>query len=195
MRNFFKNMKVSFMLASILYIAFGVVLLLWPNTARDVICFAFGAVLLVYGAITIISFFVHESRSGVFRLELILGVVSAAVGILFLLKPELVVSILPVVLGVYVVIDGLLNVKRALELRDLSYRRWAVVLGLSLGSVALGAFLLIRPAFIAEVIIMVMGGILIYNGVSDLWTLFKLGRITKDMTQNGIVHIDPLDIE
>lgn len=195
MKEFFKSMKISFILASILYIAFGVVLLIWPNTTRDIICFAFGAVLLVYGVITIISFFVHDSRLGAFRFELILGVISSGVGILFLLKPELVSSVLPVVLGIYIVIDALLNVKRALELKGLGYAHWPVVLGLSLVSVVLGAFILLRPAFITDVIIMVIGGVLIYNGISDLWALFKLGRVAKDLTKNGIIQVDPLDIE
>ena len=110
MREFLKNMKVSFLLASVLYIALGLVLLIWPGITSDLICLSFGLLLLIYGIITIISFFVHDSRLGTFRFELILGIVAAAAGLLFLIKPEFVKSVIPVVLGIYIIIAALLYI-------------------------------------------------------------------------------------
>lgn len=138
MREFLKNMKVSFLLASVLYIALGLVLLIWPG----IVCLSFGLLLLIYGIITIISFFVHDSRLGTFRFELILGIVAAAAGLLFLIKPEFFKSVIPVVLGIYIIIDALLNLKRSMELHSLQYGRWWVILVLSLVSVALGVLIL-----------------------------------------------------
>ena len=195
MREFLKNMKVSFLLASVLYIALGLVLLIWPGISRDLICLSFGVVLLIYGIITIISFFVHDSRLGTFRFELILGIVAAAAGLLFLIKPEFVKSVIPVVLGIYIIIDALLNLKRSLELHSLQYGRWWVILVLSLVSVALGVLILFRPGMTADVLIMVIGGVFVYNGLSDLWSIFKISRITKEYRKNNPIIIDPIDIE
>ncbi|MBC5736235.1 DUF308 domain-containing protein [Lawsonibacter sp. NSJ-52] len=195
MREFLKNMKVSFLLASVLYIALGLVLLIWPGISRDLICLSFGLLLLIYGIITIISFFVHDSRLGTFRFELILGIVAAAAGLLFLIKPEFVKSVIPVVLGIYIIIDALLNLKRSLELHSLQYGRWWVILVLSLVSVALGVLILFRPGMTADVLIMVIGGVFVYNGLSDLWSIFKISRITKEYRKNNPIIIDPIDIE
>ncbi|WP_243255301.1 HdeD family acid-resistance protein [Lawsonibacter faecis] len=188
-------MKVSFLLASVLYIALGLVLLIWPGISRDLICLSFGLLLLIYGIITIISFFVHDSRLGTFRFELILGIVAAAAGLLFLIKPEFVKSVIPVVLGIYIIIDALLNLKRSLELHSLQYGRWWVILVLSLVSVALGVLILFRPGMTADVLIMVIGGVFVYNGLSDLWSIFKISRITKEYRKNNPIIIDPIDIE
>lgn len=195
MREFFKNMKISFILAAALYIVLGLILLIWPNTSGDVICFSLGLLLLLYGVITIISFFVHDSRLGAFRFELVLGVAGTALGILFLARPSVVLSILPVVLGVYIIIDALLNLKRAVELRRMAYPYWWAVLILSLISVALGVFILFRPYMTARVLIMVIGGVFIYTGLSDLWTLFKLSRVTKAWRAEHPIEVDPIDIE
>ena len=195
MREFLKNMKVSFLLASVLYIALGLVLLIWPGISRDLICLSFGLLLLIYAIITIISFFVHDSRLGTFRFELILGIVAAAAGLLFLIKPEFVKSVIPVVLGIYIIIDALLNLKRSLELHSLQYGRWWVILVLSLVSVALGVLILFRPGMTADVLIMVIGGVFVYNGLSDLWSIFKISRITKEYRKNNPIIIDPIDIE
>ena len=141
MREYLKNMKISFFLAAILYIVLGLVLLIWPGITSSLVCFSFGLMLLIYGIITIISFFVHDSRQGSFRLELFLGIVAAGVGLVFLLRPDIVLSILPVVLGIYIVIDSLLNLKRALDLNRMNYSNWWVVLVLSLVSAALGVLI------------------------------------------------------
>ena len=117
MREFFHNMKLSFLLAAVLYVILGLVLLIWPGVSATVFCYAFGGILLIYGVVTIVSFFLRDSRQGSFVFELFLGIVAAALGLLFLLRPVIVASVLPVILGLFIVVDGLVNLKRALELR------------------------------------------------------------------------------
>lgn len=112
MREFFHTMKVSFLLAAILYVILGLVLLLWPGVSAVVFCYAFGGVLLAYGVVTVVSFFLRDSRQGSFVFELLLGIIAAALGLLFLLRPAIVATILPVILGLFIVVDGLVNLKR-----------------------------------------------------------------------------------
>ncbi len=195
MREFIRNMKVSYLLSAILYVALGVVLLIWPTLTKDIICFIFGVLLTAYGLITIISFLIHDSRLGNFRLELVIGVVAAAAGVLFLARPEFVTAIIPVILGVYIIIDALLNLRRALELRRMLYERWWIVVILSVGSIALGVLILLRPGLTADALIMLIGGVFVYTGLSDLWGLFLLNRVTKSYRKNHPIEIDPIDIE
>lgn len=195
MREWIKNMKISYLLAAVLYIVFGVVLILWPNTTGDVICTFLGAVLLVYGAITVISFFVHDSRMGAFGFDLVVGILAIALAILFLVRPEVLLSFLPVALGIYIVIDALLNLKRALDMRRMAYDRWWVVLALSLISAVLGVVILLRPVKTAALLIQLIGGVFVYTGLSDLWAIFKLNRISKLWQADHPIEVDPIDIE
>ena len=82
MREFFHTMKVSFLLAAILYVILGLVLLLWPGVSAVVFCYAFGGVLLAYGVVTVVSFFLRARRQGGFVFELLLGIIAAALGLL-----------------------------------------------------------------------------------------------------------------
>ena len=180
MNEYLKNRKLSFLLASILYLALGLVLLIWPGTATTVICYAFGAVLAIYGLVAIISFFV--SRKGGFAFELFLGIVAAGIGAFFLL-------------GIFIVIDGLLNLKRAFELHRLEYGRWFITLILSLVSVALGLLVVFQPYLAAEALIMLIGVVFIYEGLSDLWAIVKVTRLTKELRKRMPVEVDPIDVE
>lgn len=195
MKEFFRTIKINFLLASILYVVLGLVLLLWPHTSSSIICAGFGIFLLLYGAITIISFFVHDSRTGFLRFELILGILFAALGVFFLVRPDVVLSVLPVMLGIYIIIDALLNLKRAQELHRMAYERWWMILITSLISAVLGIVVLWNPLFLSDVIFRVVGAVLIYTGLSDLWSLFKLSRVTKAWRVEHPIVVDPIDIE
>ena len=116
-----KNLKLNFAAAAVLYLALGVVLLGWPDTTSNIICYAIGAVLLIYGLVSIISFLASREKTAALALQLVVGVVAAALGVFFLTQPRLILSIFPVLMGLFIIIVSLLSVKRAFELRRYRY--------------------------------------------------------------------------
>lgn len=194
MKERLKNMSISFVFLSVLYLLLGVVLLLWPNTVMDLICYAFGAILLLYGLFTVIGFYRSEDRRGGALLELFLGIVALAVGAVMVIYPALIQSIIPVILGLYIAIDGLLNLKRTLELHRMDFAGWNVNLILSLVSTALGIFVVFHPLLSEAALFRVIGVILVYAGGSDLWTLFQLSHWGKEYRKTHPVDVDPIDL-
>ena len=155
MREFFHNMKLSFLLAAVLYIILGLILLIWPGVSATVFCYAFGGILLIYGVVTIVSFFLRDSRQGSF----------------------------------------VVNLKRALELRRMLYLRWIVPLVLSAVSAVLGLVIVFQPFLAAEALVMLIGAVLIYEGLSDLWTIFRVSQWTKEYRKHHPVDVDQIDFE
>lgn len=193
MRDRLKNLTVSFVVLAILYVLLGLVLLLWPVTVMDVLCYLTGGILLLYGVFAIVGFCRAEERRAVSFLPLFLGIVAAAVGAVLLLQPALFQSILTIILGIYILIDGLLNLKRALELRRMEHGGWTIYLVLSLISVVLGLVVVFRPILAGAALVQLIGASLVYSGAADLWTLFQLSRWTKEYRKTHPVDVDPLD--
>lgn len=191
MKELFRHIKVNFFLAALVYLVLGVILTIWPHTSSTVICVGFGLFLLVYGIVTLVTIFLRSSRSGQFQFEMILGILFAGLGIFFLLRSDVVLSFLPVVIGIYIVIDALLNLKRAQELYRMGYVRWWITLVTSLISAALGILILWNPLFLSDFIFRMVGIVLIYTGVSDLVALFTVGHITRNWLRNN--PADPID--
>ena len=77
MKERLKNMTVSFVFLSVLYLVLGVVLLIWPTTVMNIICYLFGAILLLYGVFSIWGYCRNEDRKGSAFLSLFLGIVAA----------------------------------------------------------------------------------------------------------------------
>lgn len=194
MKERLKNMTVSFVFLSILYLVLGVVLLIWPTTVMNIICYLFGAILLLYGVFAIWGYYRNEDRKGSAFLGLFLGIVAAAVGAVMIIYPPLIQGIIPVILGLYIAIDGLLSVKRTLELHRMDFARWNLNLILSLVSAGLGVFVVFHPLLTEAALFRVIGVVLLYAGVSDLWTLLQLSRWTKEYRKTHPVDIDPIDL-
>lgn len=195
MRDRLKNLSVSFVLLSILYVLLGLVLLIWPATVMDMLCYLTGGILLLYGVFAIVGFCRAEMRTAGSFLTLLLGIVAAAVGAVLLLQPALFQSILTIILGIYILIDGLLNLMRTLELRRMEHRGWTIYLVLSLITVVLGLVVVFRPMLAGTTLVQLIGASLLYSGAADLWTLFQLSRWTKEYRKIHPVEIDPVDPE
>ena len=194
MKERLKNMTVSFVFLSILYLILGVVLILWPTIVMDIICYAFGAILLLYGIFAIVGFYRSEDRKGGAFLGLFLGIVAAAVGAVMVIYPPLIQGVIPVILGLYIAIDGLLSVKRTLELQRMDFSRWNINLILSLVSAGLGIFVVFHPLLTEAALFRVIGIVLLYAGASDLWTIFQLSHWTKEYRKTHPVDVDPIDL-
>lgn len=195
MKEYLKSLKMTFILAAVLYVALGAALLFQPDLSLTLLCYLLGGILLAYGAVTIISFFLHDSAMGPFRLELLLGIVAAALGVLFLLRPAFILSMTSDILGIYIAIDSLINLKRSTELYRLGYSQWWVTLVLSLAGIAMALVILFYPFQTQLLLFRIIGGVFAYTGISDLFALFKVSRLTRELRKRAPIEVDPIDIE
>ena len=174
--------KNSLLTASAVYVLLGLVLIFFPGLTAGLFCTVAGILLLAYGGIAILSFFVSRGSSGsfTFQAELILGVISAIVGGFFLSHADFILSIIPVVLGLYILIDALVNLKRGLDMRAFGYAGWTATLIMSLVSLALGAVILWNPLGTGLMLWRVIGASFLYQGVSDFWAIHTLSKLSQE---------------
>ena len=82
-------------------IALGVVLIVHPGFTGIVICRTAGALALAFGAARVFSALRERDLMGWVRLDLVVGILLLAFGVFALVQPEAILSILPIVLGIY----------------------------------------------------------------------------------------------
>ena len=80
---------------SILYIVAGGALLLFPGISVNVFCWAIGALLMVYGLVYLFRGWRLKKAQVSADGELVLGLLTLIIGLLFLSVPKLLLSILP----------------------------------------------------------------------------------------------------
>ena len=178
-----KNLKWNLILMSLLYLGLGVFLLLMPDIALSVVCYALGGVVLACAAVQLVRYFVSERGIFQSQLTLISGLVCLGLGGFLILRSDIVVRILPIVFGLFVIFDSLGRVQNALELRRCGYASWKSFLLMALLSVVLGAVMLLNPFGAMETLVMAIGVILIVEGalnlLSTLYTALAVRRFLR----------------
>lgn len=191
MREMLKDIKWSLILASLLYLFLGVALLIWPHTSNLILCYIVAAVLTAYGLFNILAYFGRERGSVI---GLIIGVICAGFGLYALVQPTRISDIIFIILGVAVLVDGAMSLRRDLDLRTAGFERWQVPFALDVIILILGCVIVFNPGLFAEVLIQIVGVILIYESISDLWTIHRLAKLTRSAVVEGEV-IDVRDAD
>lgn len=163
-----RYVKSGMMLLSIAYIVIGMMLLIMPQTSLLWICYAFGAVVLITGIVCLIQYARLRGTGFTAPFMLVGGVITAGLGVFTLAKPQVVASFLPIVFGIFIVVDGLSRIGSAIDLAKRKGQKWWVLLLLSIVSVALGILLVLHPFGAAVSVVMVCGILLIVEGAMNL---------------------------
>ena len=107
-----KYSKWIYCAVCILFIALGVCLTVYPSISVTVMSYIFGAVALAFGIIKIVGYFADDLYGLVFQFDLALGIFSAVLGVLFLVRPKWLMTALPLAFGVFVLINSLFSTPR-----------------------------------------------------------------------------------
>lgn len=162
------HMKKGFLLSALAFMLLGLALLLWPQASLRAVCYLFGAVILIKGLLSVWGYVRAEERFFFDYFGLVFGVAASALGVFLLLQPDTVVSVLPLLVGLYVVVDAVVRLRSAFELRELGYAHWWGFLVLAGLSAALGVLMVANPFETVQLLVMAIGVILLVEGALSL---------------------------
>lgn len=163
-----RHIKTGTFLLSIVYLILGLMLLVMPETSLLWICYAFGAVVLLTGVVCLVQYARLHGKGFAAPFLLVGGVITGALGIFTLLRPQTVASILPIVFGIFILVDGFNRIASGVELAKQKGHKWWVLVLLGVLSLALGFLLIWRPFDIAVSMVMVCGALLVVEGALNL---------------------------
>ncbi len=174
--------KVMF-ISSIVYIFLGLLLILWPDQARQIVCYLLGAAALVYGVYRIIDFFARKQQeAGGVQFGVALGIALAVIGLFLLFKADAVVAVLAAIIGVAIIIDSILRLQIALNLRRFSGGGWLPLFITALVTLIFGILLLFNPFDAVRVATIIAGIALIIDGAFTLWSLLQTKKVKQQRT-------------
>lgn len=176
-----KKLKWNVIISSVIYVALGVILLLWPEMTAKNICYVVGVVAIAIGIVNLIDYIRKDYSVDAYRYNLVYGLVSILLGVFFFVKVDTVIKAVPVLLGFAVTISGLLKFQNAVDLIRMKYSGWGIVMIVSVLNIVFGIVLIMDP-FTSTVVLSICIGIgMIYSGVSDLIATIMLSRSIKNI--------------
>jgi len=183
-----RDIKWSFIASAILSILMGAVLILWPDMSGEVLGYIIGFLFIVYGIFSVISYVTHPILMD-FGLYLFTGLLSVIFGILIVTNPGIVKSTASVALGLFVMIDGIINMRRSVLLSSFGYSRWWLSLTVSVLCVVLGILVLLFPSLFGNILLMALGIAIVLGGIADIVTICKVSKFRKSL-ENRTVDVD-----
>ena len=164
----------------IIGVMFGIIAFLWPGLTLTALVLLFGAYALLDG-IANVAHGVSSARSGHGWILLLEGIVGVGAGIVTFLWPAITLLVLVMVIGVWAVVRGALEIAAAIRLRHVISGEWLLALA-GLLSIALGVLFFIYPLTGAVVLAWWVGAYALIAGIVLIALGFKLRQYRVPIT-------------
>lgn len=172
----YRRIKGSWLVTSLMCILIGLVFAIWPEMVANAANYILGGIILIVGIIYLAMSFWSKQRNFLTGFGIIFSVVLIVIGVFMLLKPEFVLSLFPMIVGGIIIIHGIIDLKRSIELASLKYKLWWIALIIAVATIGLGVLLVFNPFSAVTLAFRIIGVILIVDGVSDFWIGFQVKR-------------------
>lgn len=184
MRKAVTSFTVDYILTAIAFIMIGILFLVDPDTSGKIICYILGGILCVIGAVRTFDYFRMPVQMPDYNLGLVNGIIFVGLGVFILAKPAVVISILPIVLGIAILVDSLIKLQNAVDMLRIHENGWMYTLIVAVIAAILGVVMLVNPFKTSEALFKFGGIVFIINGIIDISALLILRNRVKNAAQN-----------
>jgi uncharacterized membrane protein HdeD (DUF308 family) len=162
------------LLRGVVSVAFGILAFVWPGLTLFALVLLYGAYALVDGVVAIAAAIKGRRRAPTGWLVLV-GVLGIAAGIVTFVWPAITAIALLVLIGVWSILHGVLEVVGAIRLRREIRGEGLLILG-GILSIAFGAIILLQPGAGALAVVWLIGAYAVVFGLLFIALSLRLRR-------------------
>ena len=182
-----KIYRVS-LVSSILFLIFGLFLVFQTENVIRTVSIIMGGLLLVIGIVPIANYFKNRIHNFFSSAGLLYGVFSTVAGLMILFNTKILATIIPILSGVWMIVNSVNKIQIAMELRDNKVSSWLITFIFAIIILISGAFLIINPFASAVLLGKTVGIVIIIYTVLDIADSIIIRIKAKDVI-NQIVEI------
>lgn len=175
-----RNWKVT-LLSGLLALLFGIVILSWPAATTLVLLIFFGALVLLDGIFHVVQAVMEATRKEKWVLTLLFGLLEVVVGIIVLARPGVGLGAFLVLVIVYLVAHGFVELFAAFEIQASAGLRVLIAIS-GLLSVIVGFIFMFRPGLGIWTVILFIGIYSIFVGILRIVLAFMIRSWWKKET-------------
>ena len=166
---------------SLIFIAIGVMCVIKPDISFDVISFVLTIIFIVNGILLLVADF--RSRS-IFMSNFLSGVLSLVIGIVLLIHPNALKTILPFIVGIWFIVSALANMKFSFYLKNESTTYMILTIIMAIISIVCGFILIVKPLESLDVLIITLGITFIIHSLSNIIDMFVIKKYINKIVKN-----------
>lgn len=181
--------------SSLVFIILGICLVIMPVTMVNIICkVIFGLLLICTGAYHIFVYIKANRNPNL--LDLFSGVLLFVLGGFLFFNPQIVVKLLPILLGTFVLIDCIWIFQGCIDMRKSSRTEWKAFTLINIIFVILSVTLAFNPFANIKNTIIFAGCVLFLKGIADIvFLIYKNKKEKRKETEHQNLQEDIPDVE
>lgn len=179
-RSQLKGFQLDRLLVSVMYIVAGTVLLLFPETTTKTICYMIAIVVMAFGLIKVITYLVKGLEQNMYKNDLVIGFMCFIFGIILIFKSTIVISIIPILLGILVLISGFGKLQSSLDIKRMRNGNWMYFFVIALINVGLGLILIFNPFAVVKTMLRLVGICMLFSGITDIFGSVYMSKKLKN---------------
>ena len=174
LKKFNKYINISIIL-TLLFLALGILVVCFPTTSIKVI-----AIIIILGGIFLIS----DYGISIFWVNLTaVGILSILMGIILLLYPDILVILIPIVVGMFVIVNSIVDIQLSLVLKDCGYNMWFLSIILSILTIVCGIIIMINPQSSSAALTTIFGILVMVYSVAGMTNLIIFKSNVNDIVK------------
>ena len=170
----------------------GMFFIMFPELSSGVIGILFGVVLFVAGICEVIGYIIsikqfreeNYGKAAGAEIVLVYSVIIMAIGLIFIIKPDIVLQLLSTIVGIFFLIDGIVKLRHEMFMFKKNIYSF-VLLGLAIALIIAGIALLINPFNGTRSIIVFSGISFIISGLEQCFLSIFKRNDGKTKTREG----------
>ena len=184
-KDYIKKYESCSIVVSVLMICLSLFLMVKPLESLEVFTVIFAIIILLSGLGYLISYFTISKESRLFSIDLLLGLVTIISGIMLLVYKKDVISVFPVILGIWIIISNLFKLQLSINLNLFLDNTYLGLVLITTLMIVFGLLLIINP-FASFMTITVTAGTLlliteVINLIESIYVITKLNKV-KDLS-------------
>ncbi len=179
--NLLKSLRKEYTVSSAVIILLGIVLAFFPKNSTKLLCYCVAAFFALIGIIVIVRYVKSQQRGVFAATSLVAGALLAAFGLYIFIKPLSFASVLWLVFGIILVVDGIYKIMHAMSLGKNGAERWWTVLIAAAVMTLFGLIIILKSDAVSITFVRIVGIAFILDGIADLYSTIYLSKVIKKL--------------
>ena len=178
----FNKILIGSIILNILFLLFGLIVYSNPRVSLELLGIFLGVYFIVFGLYAIFEFIARDNNP-LYGLNILWGILAVIVGLLAIINPFGISTILTFTLGIYLIIVSISKIIDSFKLRKYKYDGWSLILVISIILLIFGIFIIINPIISAMEITEVAGIFIILASILEICNAIMLYSKAKDVLE------------
>lgn len=185
MRDLTKRIFWASIASTLVMLLFGILLFIFPETVIKSVAIAMGVIFIMIGVIPIINYFRFRATGFTTTFSFLLGIFCIVAGLILLMNENILGTIIPILTGVWMIINSINRISISMDLRDDKISFWVITFIYAILTLVAGVLLILDPVNGGKLVTKTIGIIICVYSTLDVIDLIliriKAKKVVKEV--------------